>query len=324
MHIAITGAAGFLGSKLTRQLLQNGKLVGRSGKPEAISRITLVDVNAPSGLSDPRINAMAGNISDPQTIAAIITPDTDSIFHLAAIVSGQAETDFDLGMSINFDATRAMLERIRTLGTRPRMVFTSSVAVFGGPLPDSVPDTMATLPQSSYGTQKAMCELLVSDYSRRGFVDGRTLRLPTISVRPGAPNKAASSFASGIIREPLNGQAAICPVQGDTRMWLMSPQQAVHNLIHGHELDASKLGHTRTISLPGLSVTVRAMVAALERVAGADVARRIEWNEDDAIKRIVNSWPGDFEAQKAKELGFGSDADFDSIIQAYLRDQQMT
>ncbi|NYT58814.1 SDR family oxidoreductase [Alcaligenaceae bacterium] len=322
MQIVITGAAGFLGSKLARQLLQNGKLVGRSGKPEAISRITLTDVSVPVGFSDPRIQVMAGDISDPQTIAAIITPDTNSIFHLAAIVSGQAETDFDLGMAINFDATRAILDRARALGTRPRMVFTSSVAVFGGNLPTRVPDAMATFPQSSYGAQKAMCELLVSDYSRRGFVDGRTLRLPTISVRPGTPNKAASSFASGIIREPLNGQAATCPVQSGTRMWLMSPQQAVRNLIHGHELDANKLSATRTISLPGLSITVRDMVAALERVAGADVTRRIEWSEDEAIKRIVNSWPGDFEAQKAKELGFNSDADYDSIIRAYLHDQQ--
>ncbi|NYT85385.1 D-erythronate dehydrogenase [Pollutimonas harenae] len=322
MHIAITGAAGFLGNKLARQLLKNGKLLGRSGKPEAISRITLADVTAVTGISDPRVHTVVGNISDPQTIASIVTPDTDSIFHLAAIVSGQAEAEFDLGMTVNFDATRSMLERIRSLETRPRMVFTSSVAVFGGPLPTSVPDTMATLPQSSYGTQKAMCELLISDYSRRGYLDGRTLRLPTISVRPGLPNKAASSFASGIIREPLAGQAAVCPVHGDTRMWLMSPQQAVNNLIHGHELEASKFGFTRTISLPGLSVKVRDMVAALERVAGVDVAQRIEWTEDEAIKRIVNSWPGDFDTQRATELGFTSDEDYDSIIRAYIHDQQ--
>jgi nucleoside-diphosphate-sugar epimerase len=320
MHIAITGAAGFLGSKLARQLLENGALVGRSGRPEAISSITLVDVTAASGFRDDRVSIVTGDISDPQTIASVVTSDTDSIFHLAAIVSGHAESDFDLGMAINFDATRALLERIRALGTRPRMVFTSSVAVFGGPLPARVPDTMALLPQSSYGTQKAMCELLIGDYSRRGYVDGRTLRLPTISVRPGAPNKAASSFASGIIREPLNGQAAICPVHGDTRMWLMSPQKAVLNLIHGHDLDTGRLGHTRSISLPGLSITVSDMVAALERVAGVDVARRIEWASDPAIERIVNSWPGDFEAQRAKELGFSADADFDSIIQAHIQE----
>lgn len=323
MHIAIAGAAGFLGGKLARQLLANGKLVGRSGQPESISRITMVDVTAPIGFSDPRINVIVGDISDAQTIAAMITPDTDSIFHLAAVVSGQAEADFDLGMKLNFDVTRAILEHARALETRPRLVFSSSVAVFGGDLPAVVPDTMAPTPQSSYGTQKAMCELLISDYSRRGFVDGRVLRLPTISVRPGAPNKAASSFASGIIREPLNGQPAVCPVSGDTRMWLMSPRLAVQNLIHGHDLDAAGLTLTRVISLPGLSVTVRDMVAALERVAGTDVARLIEWREDAAVKRIVNSWPGEFEAGRAKALGFMADLDFASIVQAHVRDQRV-
>lgn len=322
MHIVITGAAGFLGCKLATQLLHTGKLVGRSGQPQPVSRITMVDVAPPTGLSDPRLNVIVGDISNAQTIAAMITPDTDSIFHLAAVVSGQAEADFNLGMKINFDATRAMLERIRALGTQPRLVFTSSVAVFGGTLPAIVPDSMSPVPQSSYGTQKAMCELLISDYSRRGFVDGRVLRLPTISVRPGAPNKAASSFASGIIREPLNGQPAICPVSGNTRMWLMSPRLAVQNLIHGHDLDSAGLALTRVLSLPGLSVTVRDMVAALERVAGADVCRYIEWREDEAVKRIVNSWPGEFEATRAKALAFTADADFDSIVQAHMLDQR--
>jgi nucleoside-diphosphate-sugar epimerase len=282
----------------------------------------MVDVAPPTGLSDPRLDVIVGDISNAQTIAAMITPDTDSIFHLAAVVSGQAEADFNLGMKINFDATRAMLERIRALGTQPRLVFTSSVAVFGGTLPAIVPDSMSPVPQSSYGTQKAMCELLISDYSRRGFVDGRVLRLPTISVRPGAPNKAASSFASGIIREPLNGQPAICPVSGNTRMWLMSPRLAVQNLIHGHDLDTAGLALTRVLSLPGLSVTVRDMVAALERVAGADVSRFIEWREDEAVKRIVNSWPGEFEAARAKALAFRADAVFDGIVQAHMLDQR--
>lgn len=322
MHIAITGAAGFLGSKLAGKLLDDGKLVGRNGQPEPISRITMVDITAPIGLADPRISAVVGDISDIRTVQAAITADTDSVFHLAAIVSGQAEADFDLGMKINFDATRALLQHIRALGSRPRLVFTSSVAVFGGDLPASVPDTMGPVPQSSYGTQKAMCELLISDYSRRGFVDGRVLRLPTISVRPGAPNKAASSFASGIVREPLNGQQAVCPVHANTRMWLMSPQMAVQNLIHGHNLDTASLALSRVVSLPGLSVTVGDMVAALERVAGSEVAARVDWLEDETIKRIVNSWPGEFEASRAKALGFAADADFDSIIRAHLHDRQ--
>jgi nucleoside-diphosphate-sugar epimerase len=319
MHIAITGAAGFLGSKLAKYLLDQGGLVGRSGQPEAITRITMVDMVAPRGVQDPRIDTVVGDIADPDVIAAMVTPTTESIFHLAAVVSGHAEQDFDLGMKINFDATRHILEKARAMGARPRFVFASSVAVFGGELPASVPDTMALMPQSSYGAQKAMGELLVNDYSRKGFIDGRVLRMPTVSVRPGAPNKAASSFASGIIREPLNGQAAVCPVGRDTRMWLMSPRQAVNNLVHGHNLDGAQFGASRIVSLPGLSVTVREMVDALERVAGAEVAQRVKWNEDEVVKRIVNSWPGDFEALRAKALGFTADIDFASVIRAHMQ-----
>jgi nucleoside-diphosphate-sugar epimerase len=322
MHIAITGAAGFLGSKLAKQLLADGSLVGRSGKPEKITRITMVDIAAPTGFSDPRVQVVVGDISDPAIIAQAITADTQSIFHLAAIVSGHAEVDFDLGMKINFDATRQILERARALGTKPRVIFTSSVAVFGGALPESVPDTMSPVPQSSYGAQKAMGELLVNDFSRKGFIDGRILRMPTISVRPGAPNKAASSFASGIIREPLNGQEAVCPVNGDTRMWLMSPRQAVRNLIHGHDLDAQGFQASRIVSLPGLTVTVREMADALASVAGNETAQRILWQEDEAIKRIVNSWPGNFEATRAKALGFTADTNFSDIIRAYLQDDK--
>src|SRR3546814_6087187 len=296
----------------------DGSLVGRSGQAEKISRITMVDIAAPAGFSDPRVHVLVGDISDPAVVAQAITPDTQSIFHLAAIVSGQAEVEFELGMKINFDATREILERAKALGTKPRVVFTSSVAVFGGELPASVPDTMSPVPQSSYGAQKAMGELLVNDFSRKGFIDGRILRMPTISVRPGAPNKAASSFASGIIREPLNGQDAICPVSGDTRMWLMSPRQAVRNLIHGHNLDAQGFQASRILSLPGLTVTVRELADALTSVAGNDVAHRILWQEDEAIKRIVNSWPGNFEAQRAKEVGFTADSNFRDIIPTYL------
>ena len=188
--------------------------------------------------------------------------------------------------------------------------------------PETVPDTLSPVPQSSYGAQKAMGELMVNDFSRKGYIDGRILRMPTISVRPGAPNKAASSFASGIIREPLNGQEAVCPVDGDTRMWLMSPRQAIRNLIHGHELDAGRFEASRILSLPGLSVTVREMADALTDVAGGEVAQRIQWREDEAVKRIVNSWPGNFEATRAKALGFTSDTNFSDIIRAYLQDDK--
>jgi nucleoside-diphosphate-sugar epimerase len=321
MHIAITGGAGFLGSKLARQLLTHGTLPGRNGQLQEITQITLIDVVAPTGFSDSRTACVVGDISDPGIIEQAITPQTDSVFHLAAIVSGHAEVEFDLGMRINFDATRNLLERVRSLGTQARFVFTSSVAVFGGELPDTVPDSMSPTPQSSYGAQKAMCELLVNDYSRKGFIDGRILRMPTISVRPGAPNKAASSFASGMIREPLNGQDAVCPVGGDTRMWLMSPRQAVQNLIHGHNLDASRFGPSRILSLPGLSVTVQEMADALAAVAGNEVAQRIQWREDESVKRIVNSWPGNFAATQAKALGFTADNDFASIVRAHIEDE---
>jgi nucleoside-diphosphate-sugar epimerase len=224
-------------------------------------------------------------------------------------------------MRINFDATRVILERARRNGNKPRVVFTSSVAVFGGELPAQVPDNQVLTPQSSYGTQKVMGELLVNDYSRKGFIDGRALRMPTVCVRPGAPNKAASSFASGIIREPLNGIEAVCPVSPDTPMWLLSPRYAINSLIHGHDIDGSAFGSSRALSLPGLATSVKEMVAALERVAGRRVVDRIRWEEDPAIIRIVNSWPGDFFTKRGDAMGFQRDADFDSIIRSYVEDE---
>jgi len=321
MHIVITGGAGFLGSRLAKNLLQRGELTGSNGVPQAITRITLLDVVPARHADDRRVRVVTGDIVDPQTIATAIEADTQSIFHLAAVVSGQAEADFDLGMKVNFDATRLILERARSLGSRPRLVFTSSVAVFGGSLPDRVLDSTAPTPQSSYGAQKVMGELLVTDYSRKGFIDGRALRMPTIAVRPGVPNKAASSFASGIIREPLNGQESICPLGPGTRMWLMSPRKAIDNLIRGHEVDAGRFGPTRALNLPGLSVTVRDMVAALESVAGKRPVDFIRWQEDEAIKCIVNSWPGDFDTRRATELGFTADTNFASVVRAHIDDE---
>jgi len=320
MNVLITGAAGFLGAALARELVARGTLHGEGSGEQPISRLTLVDIAPPRQLEDQRIRVVVGSIADPDVAKRALGADTDAVFHLAAIVSGQAEADFDLGMRANFDATRLLLERARHNVNRPRFVFASSVAVFGGSLPPVVQDDTSPAPQSSYGVQKLMCELLLSDYSRKGFVDGRALRMPTICVRPGTPNKAASSFASSIVREPLAGKETICPVTPETRMWLMSPRRAIENLLRGYTLQESALSAVRAINMPGLSVTVREMVDALERFAGPSVSRYIRWEPDPAVARIVNSWPGRFSTPRAAALGFKADASFDDIVRAHAAD----
>jgi nucleoside-diphosphate-sugar epimerase len=253
----------------------------------------------------------------------LIDERTSAIFHLAAIVSGQAEADFDLGMRINLDASRLLLETCRLRGHKPRVVFTSSVAVYGGDMPDVVRNDTALNPQSSYGTQKAIAELLLNDYARRGFVDGRVLRLPTISVRPGKPNAAASSFASGIIREPLNGETTVCPVAGSTRLWLLSPRKAIACLIAGLEIDAAVLGNQRVLNLPGISVSVDEMVAALHEVAGEAVVKRIGWQPEPRIEKIVGSWPGRWDTTRAEQLGLTGEKSFADVIRSYIEDEHI-
>ena len=309
-RILISGAAGFLGQRLAERLTTTADLV-------LWDRVEAPPLTADGGA----VRTVVGDLLDPVAIESALGDGVDLVVHLAAVVSAEAEADFDLGMAVNFDGTRHLLESCRATGCRPRFVMTSSVAVFGGEMPDRVPDSWAATPRSSYGVEKAMCELLVNEYSRRGFVDGRVLRLPTVVVRPGRPNKAASSFASSIIREPVNGEAAVCPVGPETPMWLMSPGCAIEALIRGCDLPASRLGDNRTISLPGLTATVGEMVEALREVSGEAAVARISWRLDPAIEAIVASWPGAFEAERARALGFEGDASMLDIVRAHVAER---
>lgn len=326
MRVVITGGAGFLGSKLARKILERGTLIGADGAQHAVKELVLFDVVPAAGFDDPRVKVVTGDVADAPTVGALIGAGAQSVFHLAAIVSGQAEAEFDLGMRINFDATRHLLEAMRAMPAPGRLVFSSSLAVFGAMGPEDVPnpvrDDSALTPLSSYGAEKAMGELLVNDYSRKGFVDGRALRLPTITVRPGKPNAAASSFASGIIREPLNGVDGVVPVGPDTRMWILSPRSVIESLLIGHEIDAKAFGGFRAVSVPGMQVRVGDMAEALARVAGAAVAARVKWQHEDRIDRIVRTWPSNFDCRKGLAMGMKPDTNFDDIIRAYIADEK--
>ncbi|KFB09586.1 D-erythronate dehydrogenase [Nitratireductor basaltis] len=321
MKILIIGAAGMVGAKLTKRLADEGQLNG-----EAITAIHGFDVVEASMPSSGSISfaASAGDIADQATVEKLVADKPDVIFHLAAIVSGEAEVEFDKGYAINMDGTRYLLEAIRAQGDDycPRLVFTSSIAVFGAPFPDKIDDDFFLTPLTSYGAQKAIGELLLADYSRKGFVDGVGIRLPTITVRPGKPNKAASGFFSGIIREPLAGQEAILPVSTDVRHWVASPAAAVGFLMHAATMDTAMLGARRNLTMPGLSITVGEMIEALKRVAGEKTASLIRHEPDEAIIRIVDGWPRNFDASRAEEVGFKADADFDSIIRAHIADEE--
>ncbi len=320
MRIVITGGAGFLGRRLALQLLERGTLTDASGKTREISSVVLLDVVPATLTADPRLTAIAGDLADAAVVERAITRDTDTVFHLAAVVSGQAEADFDIGMRVNLDATRLLLERCRTLAAPPKFVFTSSLAVYGEPVPNPVTDEAPVTPQASYGAQKLIGEYLVYDMTRKGFIDGRSLRLPTVTVRPGKPNRAASSFASGIIREPLSGVDASCPVAPTTKMWVQSPRAVIGNLIVGHEAPATSFAHTRSVNVPGICVSVADMVAALRSVAGDGVADRVQWKVDPAIDKIVATWPSNFAPKLGPALGMKADADFASIVRAYIAD----
>src|SRR5688572_26417147 len=317
MNILITGGGGFLGFRLARTLLARGQLGGK-----AISSITLLDGAFPPAASqESRVKTITGDVSDPATIASICKPDTDAVFHLAAVVSGAAEADFDLGMRVNLKGMELLLAQMRKCKRPPRLVYTSSVAAFGGELPAVLDDSTIANPQTSYGAQKVIGEYLVTDYSRKGFLDGRSLRLPTIVVRAGKPNAAASSFASGIIREPLNGVISECPVSPETGVWLLSPGQVVDAFIHAWELPAEAWGTQRWLNLPGITASVAQMVEAMRRVAGDKVAARVVYKADARIQAIVRTWPVNFRTPRALEMGFKPDGDVDGVIRDYIADE---
>jgi D-erythronate 2-dehydrogenase len=317
VQVLITGAAGFLGRRLTQALLQRGVLTGPADRPEAIEHLILVDIEEVPRHDDARVVSAVCDVGNDLLLDALIGPQTSAIFHLSAVVSGQAEADFDLGMRVNVDATRTLLEVCRRRGHVPRVVFSSSVAVYGGALPDVVDDSTILAPQTSYGTEKAIAELLINDYTRRGFIDGRALRLPTICVRPGRPNSALSSFVSGLIREPLRGETTVCPVTPETPMWVLSPGAVTQSFIAAHELRGEALGAQRSLILPGLSVTMGEMAAALARVAGPEVAARIRWEPDPRVQRIASTWPRCLDHARARALGFRPDASIDAIIRQH-------
>jgi nucleoside-diphosphate-sugar epimerase len=320
MHILITGAAGMIGRKLTARLVEDKSLDG-----DPIEALTLIDVIAPQQPDKftGKVEAAAADIADPNAVRTAVAGRPDVIFHLAGVVSAEAELDFEKGMRVNLDGSRALFETVRAIGDgyKPRLVFSSSIAVFGAPFPSAIADDFFLTPLTSYGTQKAMVELLLSDYTRRGFIDGIGLRLPSIVVRPGRPNKAASGFFSSIIREPLAGEEALLPVEDSVLHWHASPRAAVGFLIHAAGLDAAKLGPRINLTMPGVCCTVGEQIAALRRIAGDKVAARIRRAPDPLVARIVAGWPSRFDPSRGVALGFKAEASFDDIIHSHIADE---
>lgn len=319
MRILITGGGGFLGQMAARTILERSGLGATPEAEKGLDELVLLDQAFPPGrVEDARVQYVSGDVGDRALLDRLFASPVDAVIHLAAVVSAGAEADFDLGMRVNLDATRSLLETCRRQSAPPRLVYTSSVAAFGGALPEVVEDTTAATPQSSYGTQKVIGELLINDYTRKGFLDGRTVRLPTIVVRPGKPNRAASGFMSSILREPLSGESAVCPVPPEAQMWILSPQRAVDALIRAIELPASAWGTNRTLNAPGCTVSVAEALAALEKIAGRETAARVRFERDPAVEKIVLSWPARFRTTRAMQLGFEGDAGIEAIIQAHL------
>ena len=328
MHIVITGGAGFVGARLARTLLDQQSLAFGGAAPSPITRITLVDRAAPPPAlaADASVSTVVGDLNDllAHDPARALPPDTALVFHLAAAVSGECEADFDLGMRSNFAATHALLEACRHLGTRPALVFASSLAVFGHspeqPLPEVIEDETLPTPQSSYGIQKFIGEQLVADYTRKGFVRGRSVRLMTVTVRPGRPNGAASGFFSGMIREPLAGVRGACPVADATLVAVASPTRTVEGLIRAAEATDDEWGPRTALNLPSLTTTVGDMAAALGRIGGQAAVDLLDRTPDPAIERIVKTWPGRIHTARANTLGLQADASFDAVVRDYVRE----
>ncbi len=318
MDILITGGAGFLGQQLLRTLLDRGT-VSIDGKARPFERIVCFD-QVEGVTVDARVTNVAGSIADPATVSSLVGADTGVVVHLAAVVSGTAEADFDLGMRVNLDGTRHLLDACRAAGNQPRVLFSSSIAVFGGDLPEVVTDATTPTPQGSYGVQKLIGELLVHDFTRKGFIDGRSVRVPTVVVRPGVPNGAASGFASGIIREPLAGHEAVLPVDRSTEMWVVSPRAAVAMFLHALDLGPGDWGWNRSINLPGLVVSMNDELEALRVVGGEAALALVRDEPDERVRRLVTTWAARFDTSRATSMGFRPDADFELIVRGYVED----
>lgn len=326
MHIVITGGAGFLGTRLCRALLADGTLSVAGAPAVRIDRVTLLDRFAPAAdvAADRRVVAESADLVDTASDASHPVDDADVVFHLAAAVSGECEEDFDLGMRTNLDGTMALLRRCRTSGRNPVVVFASSLAVFGAtteyPMPEVVTDQTLPVPQTSYGIQKFACEQLLADYTRKGFLRGRSVRLPTVSVRPGLPNTAASSYLSGIIREPLSGQRADCPVKPDVAAAITSPDRAIRGLMRAATAAPDEWGAPIAVTLPAITVTAGEMVSVLAQVAGDEVAALVDWRPDERIASIVEGWPPRLRTDRATRLGLDPDESFEAVVRAHIRD----